>query len=88
MSTDVGSCRQLIEGLDDEDRALGAAGRVVRIADPQALAEAALALLDDPGAGATPSAAGIQRVERYYTQELMFERYREVYRGALEPARS
>lgn len=31
VSTDVGSCRQLIEGLDDEDRALGRAGEVVGI---------------------------------------------------------
>ncbi|MBS1137168.1 MAG: glycosyl transferase group 1 family protein [Proteobacteria bacterium] len=86
VSTDVGSCRQLIEGLDEADRALGAAGRVVRIADPQGLAEAALALLE-PGAWREAQAAGIRRVEKYYTDELMFERYREVYRGALEPAR-
>jgi glycosyltransferase involved in cell wall biosynthesis len=83
VSTDVGSCRQLIEGLDEADRALGAAGRIVRIADPQGLAEAALALLE-PGAWRDAQAAGIRRVEKYYTDELMFERYREVYRGALE----
>lgn len=42
VSTDVGSCRQLIEGLADEDRSLGHSGAVVNIADPQALADAAL----------------------------------------------
>lgn len=86
VSTDVGSCRQLIEGLDASDRALGAAGRVVRIADPQGLAEAALALLE-PAAWHAAQGAGIRRVEKYYSDELMFERYREVYRGALEPVR-
>ena len=45
VSTDVGSCRQLIEGLGDEDAALGAAGRVVGLADPQALADATVELL-------------------------------------------
>ena len=51
VSTDVGSCRQLVEGLDDEDRALGSSGGVVvPIADPQALADAAIALLNDPAA--------------------------------------
>jgi polysaccharide biosynthesis protein PelF len=40
VSTDVGSCRQLIEGLDDEDRAIGVSGAVVKIADPQSLADA------------------------------------------------
>ncbi len=83
VSTDVGSCRQLVEGLAPDDRALGAAGRVVGIADPQALAEAALALLGDHGAWHAAAAAGIARVERHYTQRLMFDRYRELYERAL-----
>ncbi|HWS13050.1 MAG TPA: GT4 family glycosyltransferase PelF [Rhodocyclaceae bacterium] len=86
VSTDVGSCRQLVEGLDGEDRALGTAGRVVRIADPQQLAEAALELLGDRAAWRGAQAAGIARVERYYTDTLMFDRYREVYAGALGAA--
>ena len=40
VCTDVGSCRQLVQGLPGEDADLGAAGRVVRIADPQAMAQA------------------------------------------------
>jgi glycosyltransferase involved in cell wall biosynthesis len=83
VSTDVGSCRQLIEGLDAEDRALGHSGAVVNIADPQALADAALTLLADPVAWRSASAAGIARVERYYTDDLMFAHYRRVYAGAL-----
>jgi glycosyltransferase involved in cell wall biosynthesis len=86
ISTDVGACRQLVEGLEGEDRALGAAGRVVRIADPQQLAEAALELLGDQAAWRGAQAAGIARVERYYTDTLMFDRYREVYAGALGAA--
>jgi len=86
VSTDVGACRQLIEGLGDEDRALGAAGAVVRIADPQALAEAALALLGDAARWQAASGAGIARVERYYTQALMFDRYRALYEQAIGAA--
>ncbi len=86
VSTDVGSCRQLVEGLEGEDRALGTAGRVVRIADPQQLAEAALELLGDRCAWRSAQQAGIARVERYYTDTLMFQRYREVYARALEEA--
>jgi glycosyltransferase involved in cell wall biosynthesis len=84
VSTDVGSCRQLIYGLGDEDEALGIAGRVVRIADPLELAEAALELLTDPEKWQAAQTAGIRRVEQYYTQEQMFARYRAVYRKALE----
>ena len=82
ISTDVGSCRQLIEGLDEEDRALGVSGAVVSIADPQGLADAAIALLSNHDAWHSASQAGIARVERYYTDQLMFGRYREVYEKA------
>lgn len=84
VSTDVGSCRQLIEGLDDEDRALGHSGSVVHIADPQALADAAIALLSDTAAWNSASAAAVARVERYYTDAIMFDRYRKVYERALQ----
>jgi len=83
VSTDVGSCRQLIEGLEPEDRALGPSGAVVNIADPQALADAAIALLGDPAAWQAASQVGIARVERYYTDDLMFAHYRRVYEKAL-----
>ena len=84
VSTDVGSCRQLVYGLDDEDRALGASGAVVGIADPQALAEAALHFLSDADAWHKAAQAGILRVERYYTHPVMFGRYRAVYERALK----
>jgi glycosyltransferase involved in cell wall biosynthesis len=83
ITTDVGSCRQLIYGLEGEDAALGASGRVVGIADPAALAAAAIELLSDPQAWRAAQAAGITRVERYYTQDRMFDSYRALYRKAL-----
>ncbi|HYC46736.1 MAG TPA: GT4 family glycosyltransferase PelF [Burkholderiales bacterium] len=79
VATDVGACRQLVYGLDAEDQALGAAGSVVQIADPQALAAAAVELLTDPAKWKAASDAGIRRVETYYRQDQMFERYRAVY---------
>ncbi|MBV8247635.1 MAG: GT4 family glycosyltransferase PelF [Comamonas sp.] len=84
VSTDVGSCRQLIEGLEPEDWALGSCGRVVGIADPAALADAALELLKSPEAWQAASAAGIARVERYYSDHLLFDRYRQVYDRAMQ----
>ena len=83
VSTDVGSCRQLIEGLDDEDRALGPSGRVVGLADPKALADAAVELLSDADAWQRASEAGVERVYRYYSLERMLGRYRAVYERAL-----
>ena len=84
VCTDVGSCRQLVQGLPGEDADLGAAGRVVRIADPQAMAQAALALLQDELLWQKASDAAIRRVEKYYSQDLMFARYRALYERNLQ----
>ncbi len=79
VATDVGACQQLVFGSPGEDAALGLSGRIVRIADPEALAQAALELLTDAEAWQQASRAAIRRVENYYTQELMFGRYGHLY---------
>lgn len=84
VTTDVGSCSELVFGLPGDDAALGAAGDVVRIADPAALAGAALGLLQHPERWRAAQAAGIARVERYYTQEQMVGSYRELYTELME----
>lgn len=86
VSTDVGSCRQLIHGMGAEDEALGSAGTVVRIADPQALGSAVADLLADARRWQAASAAGIARVERFYTQKMMFDLYRELYADCMAQA--
>ncbi|MCX8115258.1 MAG: GT4 family glycosyltransferase PelF [Burkholderiaceae bacterium] len=83
VATDVGSCRQLVYGHGPEDEALGAAGEIVQIADPQALADAAVRLLADPHRWRQAAAAGIARVERYYTQARMFAAYQALYDEAM-----
>jgi len=83
VSTDVGSCRQLVEGVGEEDQALGAAGAIVPINNPQALAVACRGLLQDRATWEQASQAAIKRVETLYTQQQMFARYRELYQEAL-----
>ncbi|HDR9508201.1 glycosyl transferase family 1 [Burkholderia cepacia] len=79
ITTDVGSCRQLIEGLGDEDRVLGAAGSVVPIANPAAFAQAVLDLLCDASRWQAAQRAGLARVRRFYTRAQMIDRYRTLY---------
>ena len=86
VTTDVGACRQLVYGLEPEDQAFGAAGSVVGIADPQALASAIVELLSDHGKWLAASTAGVRRVETYYKQEQMFGRYRSIYEAHAWPA--
>jgi polysaccharide biosynthesis protein PelF len=66
LATDVGACRDLIDGREPADRALGRAGDLVPISDPDALAHAAFALLTNPVRWSAAQQAGIARVERYY----------------------
>lgn len=84
VATDVGSCRELIEGGCADDVALGSAGETVAIADPQASAQAILNLLQNPQRWKQAQQAGLQRVTRFYTEALMFERYRQLYATAME----
>lgn len=84
VATDVGACREIIVGRDAEDRALGAAGAVVPIADAEAMAQAAHALLSDGERWRSAQRAGIERVERFYAQRTVIDKYREIYLDAME----
>jgi glycosyltransferase involved in cell wall biosynthesis len=83
VSTDVGCVRELMQGVDPEDKALGIAGSVVGIANPEATARAAIELLSDRGRWKRAQEAGIRRVEKLYTQKQMLDRYRAIYDTAL-----
>lgn len=84
VTTDVGACRDLVEGASPEDRALGSAGRVVPIFSPQAVAQAAHELLNDPACWHAAQRAGVARVERYYRQSSVIDAYRALYQSTEE----
>lgn len=84
VATDVGCCRDLVEGSLPADKALGPAGIVVPIADPESTANAAIRLLSDPVRWKAAQRSGIARVETYYTQKMMYDSYRNLYEQALE----
>jgi glycosyltransferase involved in cell wall biosynthesis len=83
VTTDVGACREQIEGRDPDDRALGLSGRVVGFADPAGLGRAVIELLGDEAEYARCQAAAIARVERFYDQRSMLQAYDELYREEL-----
>lgn len=84
LATDVGACRELLEGASEEDRAIGPSGAVVPIADPEATARGAIDLLSDPDAWRRAQTAGLTRVQRYYTLSSMFDAYRGIYRHGVD----
>ncbi|HTU57279.1 MAG TPA: GT4 family glycosyltransferase PelF, partial [Polyangiales bacterium] len=84
VATDVGACREQIEGGTPQDRSLGLAGRVVPFADAEALARAAVELLSDTDTWHSCQAAARKRVAQHYSQEAMLDAYLKVYQRALE----
>src|SRR5262249_2866027 len=79
VTTDVGACRELVEGRTQEDCEHGAAGAVVPIADSDAVARAALGLLCDPARWRAAQQAAIRRVETHYTEARVVDAYRQIY---------
>ncbi len=84
VSTDVGACRELIEGGSKEDIALGTAGAVVSIADSEQLAIEIIKLLSDANYWKQLSMIAEQRADKYFGEQALFSSYRKVYRKALE----
>jgi len=79
VATDVGACRELIQGRTPEDQALGPAGIITRVGSPSETAAALEKLIINPSLLRDMGAAGRQRAERYYTQKALLARYHQVY---------
>ncbi len=83
VTTDVGACAELVYGRGDDDRALGAAGAVVGLADHEALARECAGLLGDPVAYGRASQAAIRRVESHYDQRQMIDTFDQLFAGRI-----
>ena len=85
VATNVGSCKDLIEGsIDSEDEQIGLAGAVTGIANPDALAKEYVRFLTfENGDWAKAQEAGLKRVQKYYRQEMFLQDYRDLYNEAL-----
>jgi glycosyltransferase involved in cell wall biosynthesis len=79
VSTDVGACRELLEGRLPADRALGASGLVTGLADPGATAQAILSLARDGGLREEMGRAARARVRAHYQEADLVRSYREIY---------
>lgn len=83
VSTDVGACRELIEGATETDKALGSAGVIVDISDSAALGNGVTALLSDTNRWQAAQAAALKRVNAYYSLTQFRANYAKVYQEGL-----
>lgn len=81
--TDVGGCRELIDGKDEEDMKLGKAGAIVGISDPSGLAQAVIHLLSTPRDYQMAVDVGKKRVAQYYDLNMIIEKYDLIYQEHL-----
>lgn len=86
VATDVGSCKDLIEGgINEEDRGFGIAGAITGIANPAALAQEYIKLLNfENGEWKKAQAVALNRVQKYYRQEMFLQDYRDIYTEAMD----
>jgi glycosyltransferase involved in cell wall biosynthesis len=79
VASDVGACRELLEGGSDADRRLGPSGIVTPLAAPEETAAAIARLARDPGLRRRMGAAGRRRVDAFYRKSATVSAYRALY---------
>ncbi len=84
IASDVGACREIIEGREGEDRALGTAGSVTWVGNARQTAEAVIALYQNPEERRRMGQAGRERVGRFYRRDQMLTTYRSIYQSYLD----
>lgn len=76
VCTDVGSCSELIEGLND---GLGPAGRIVPVMHHVEMAQAIIDLAESSELRAEMGRNGKERVSAFYTKEGFMNQYKQIY---------
>jgi polysaccharide biosynthesis protein PelF len=79
IASDVGACREMIEGRDGADRKIGPSGFVTRVATPKETAAALVRLARDAKLRRQMGEAGQRRVAAYYQRRDMLASYRALY---------
>ncbi len=83
IATNVGACRELLEGISSEDRQLGASGLITPVASPDETARAIIRLWRDKALRLRMGHAGQVRVQKYYRQEQLYNSYNDLYQQAI-----
>ncbi|RJP59547.1 MAG: DUF3492 domain-containing protein [Candidatus Auribacter fodinae] len=79
VSSDVGSCQEMLYGRIPEDKAIGKSGLITGVGNPAETGEAIVQILSDPQQYTAMSKAGAQRVERFYNRDELFAKYLNLY---------
>ena len=87
VSSDVGSCSELLYGSQPDDRLLGPSGIITPICDPEATAQAIIRLLKDETLYEQMADSGRKRIVAYYQMSNLIASYRQLYSHYMEELR-
>lgn len=77
IATDVGSCREMVDGLYDE---FGESGIITPVMNPDLIAKAIIKLSKDRKLMIKMGEQGYQRTIKYYKEEIFLDEYENIYR--------
>jgi len=80
VASDVGACRELLDGRTNEDKALGPSGIVTGVADPVGTAQGIIDILSGDELRQKMSIAGRKRVESFYRESDLNREYLGIYK--------
>lgn len=81
VATDVGSCRDLVSGIDDE---FGPGGIITKPVSPKETANAIIELCADSEKRRKMGENGLARIRKYYSSTMVFRTYGRLYNQILE----
>lgn len=84
VTTDVGGCRELVDGMPGEDEKLGSAGLLTGLANPTETALAILQIINNPVKAKEMGDIGKKRVKNYYDLPKLFSRYKDLYNSFID----
>ena len=84
VASDVGSCRELVEGVGD---GFGNGGIITKPVSPRETADAIIQLYENPELRRQYGLNGLERVKVIYRRQAVFEAYDEIYNLALMKSR-
>ncbi len=84
VATKVGACKELLYGIDDN---LGQAGYIANIMDSYDIATKTMRILNNRTLANKMGKIGIQRIEKYYSEEQFRDKYSIVYKELISKMR-
>jgi polysaccharide biosynthesis protein PelF len=79
VCTDVGACSEMLFGMSEKDKAMGACGEIVPFGRPDLLGQAIIKIGKDPELQASYADVAKKRVRNFYLEDMTINRYLNVY---------